>query len=83
MPRWVKQGKRVSKEDKKVPMSSAEENKALVRRFLEAHAKGDLDALEEMLASDFVKNLSRPTERDSKTSSANNPFPCTFFLPSQ
>jgi serine phosphatase RsbU (regulator of sigma subunit)/predicted ester cyclase len=33
---------------------SVEENKALVRRFLEAHAKGDLDALEEMLAPDFV-----------------------------
>src|SRR3712207_2291551 len=36
-------------------MSSEEEkNKALVRRFLEAHAKGDLDTLEEMLATDFV-----------------------------
>jgi serine phosphatase RsbU (regulator of sigma subunit)/predicted ester cyclase len=33
---------------------SVEENKALVRRFLEAHARGDLDALEEMLAPDFV-----------------------------
>src|SRR5215210_3005879 len=33
---------------------SVEENKALVRRFLEAHAKGDLDELEEMLAPDFV-----------------------------
>ncbi len=33
---------------------SAEENKALVRRFLEAHAKGNLDALEEVLAPDFV-----------------------------
>jgi ketosteroid isomerase-like protein len=29
---------------------SKEENKALVRRFLEAHAKGDLDTLKEMLA---------------------------------
>jgi serine phosphatase RsbU (regulator of sigma subunit)/predicted ester cyclase len=37
-------------------MSSAEKNKALVRRFLEAHAKGDLDALEEMLATDFVNH---------------------------
>ena len=33
---------------------SLEENKALVRRFLEAHAKGDLDTLEDMLAPDFV-----------------------------
>ena len=35
-------------------MSAEEKNKALVRRFLEAHAKGDLDALGEMLAPDFV-----------------------------
>jgi serine phosphatase RsbU (regulator of sigma subunit)/predicted ester cyclase len=33
---------------------SAEKNKALVRRFLEAHAKGDLDPVEEILAPDFV-----------------------------
>jgi serine phosphatase RsbU (regulator of sigma subunit)/predicted ester cyclase len=33
---------------------SAENNKALVRRFLQAHAKGDLDTLEQMLAPDFV-----------------------------
>ena len=31
-----------------------EENMALTRRFLEAHVKGDLDAVDEMLASDFV-----------------------------
>jgi len=37
-------------------MSSAEKNKALVRRFLEAHANGDLGALEEMLAPDFVNH---------------------------
>jgi len=37
-------------------MSSAEENKALVRRFLEAHAKGELEALKEMLAPDFVNH---------------------------
>jgi serine phosphatase RsbU (regulator of sigma subunit)/predicted ester cyclase len=37
-------------------MSSAENNKALVRRFLEAHANGDLGALEEMLAPDFVNH---------------------------
>jgi serine phosphatase RsbU (regulator of sigma subunit)/predicted ester cyclase len=37
-------------------MSSADKNKALVRRFLEAHAKGDLDVVEEMLAPDFVNH---------------------------
>jgi ketosteroid isomerase-like protein len=34
--------------------SRAEENKALVRRFLEAQVKGDLDAMDEMMAPDFV-----------------------------
>jgi len=33
---------------------SGEVNKALVRRFVEAHPKGDLDALRELLAPDFV-----------------------------
>jgi serine phosphatase RsbU (regulator of sigma subunit) len=34
--------------------SEEEKNKALVRRFLEAHAKGDLDTVGELLAPDFV-----------------------------
>jgi serine phosphatase RsbU (regulator of sigma subunit)/ketosteroid isomerase-like protein len=33
---------------------SAEENMALARRFLEARVKGDLDAVEEMMAPNFV-----------------------------
>jgi len=33
---------------------SVEENKALIRRFFEAQAKGDLAALKEMMAPDFV-----------------------------
>ncbi len=33
---------------------SAEQNKALVRRFLEARVKQDLDAVDEILAPDFV-----------------------------
>jgi serine phosphatase RsbU (regulator of sigma subunit)/predicted ester cyclase len=37
-------------------MSAAEENKALARRFLEAHAKGDLDTLKGMLAPDFINH---------------------------
>src|ERR671916_1114935 len=41
-------------------MSAAEENKSLVGRFLEAHAKGDLDALKEMLAPDFVDHSLLP-----------------------
>src|SRR5215208_411785 len=48
-------------------MSSEEEkNKALVQRFLEAHAKGDLGAMEEMLASDFVDHNLIPGERSGR-----------------
>jgi serine phosphatase RsbU (regulator of sigma subunit) len=36
--------------------SEAEENKALVRRFFEARGKLDLDALDKMLAPDFVSH---------------------------
>jgi serine phosphatase RsbU (regulator of sigma subunit)/predicted ester cyclase len=35
---------------------SAEENMALARRFMEARVKRDLDAVDEMLASDFVNH---------------------------
>jgi predicted ester cyclase len=35
---------------------SAEENMELARRFLEAHVKGDVDTVDEMLASDFVSH---------------------------
>jgi serine phosphatase RsbU (regulator of sigma subunit)/predicted ester cyclase len=41
---------------------SAERNKALIRRFLEAHAKGDLDTVEGMLAPDFVDHNLIPGE---------------------
>ncbi len=41
-------------------MSAEEKNKALVRRFLEAHeGKADLDALDQMLAPDFVSHHKR------------------------
>jgi ketosteroid isomerase-like protein len=43
--------------EEEAPVSAEEKNKALVRRLLEAHAKGDLDALEEMLAH-YLKRLS-------------------------
>src|SRR5919205_814171 len=51
-------------EEEEAPLSSKEENnKALIRRFLEAHAKGDLDTLEEMLAPDFVNHNLIPGQR--------------------
>jgi serine phosphatase RsbU (regulator of sigma subunit)/predicted ester cyclase len=45
---------------------SAEKNKALVRRFLEAHAKGDLDTVEGMLAPDFVNHNLIPGQRPGR-----------------
>src|ERR671921_2562146 len=41
-------------------MSSAEENKALARRFLEAQDKADVETLEELLAPDFVDHTLLP-----------------------
>ena len=38
---------------------SAEQNKALVRRFFEARVKTDLDTLDKMLAPDFVSHTNR------------------------
>jgi ketosteroid isomerase-like protein len=35
---------------------SAEEKMALARRLMEARVEGDLDALDEMLAPDFVSH---------------------------
>jgi serine phosphatase RsbU (regulator of sigma subunit)/predicted ester cyclase len=45
---------------------SADKNKALVRRFLQAHAKGDLDTLEEMLAPNFVDHNLIPGQRPGR-----------------
>ena len=41
-------------------MSSAEENKALARRFLEAQDEADVEALDELLAPDFVDHTLLP-----------------------
>jgi serine phosphatase RsbU (regulator of sigma subunit)/ketosteroid isomerase-like protein len=46
--------------------SEEEKNKVLVRRFLEAHARGDLAALEEMLAPDFVDHNLLPGQRPGR-----------------
>src|SRR5918997_22910 len=53
--------------EEEAPMSSEEEkNKALVRRFLEAHAKGDLGDMEQMLAPDFVDHNLIPGEEPGR-----------------
>jgi ketosteroid isomerase-like protein len=41
-------------------VSSAVENKGLVRRFMEAQAQGDLETLDELLAPDFVDHSLLP-----------------------
>src|SRR5215208_3075585 len=52
--------------DKEERSMSIEENKALVRRFLEAHAKGDLDTVDEMLAPDFVDHNLMPGQQPGR-----------------
>jgi serine phosphatase RsbU (regulator of sigma subunit)/predicted ester cyclase len=53
--------------EEEAPMSSEEEfNKSLVRRFLEAHAKGDLNTMEEMLAPNFVDHNLLPGQRPGR-----------------
>src|SRR5215213_9112750 len=50
----------IGRREHTVSSEGEEKNKVLVRRFLEAHAKGDLDALEEMMAPDFVDHSLLP-----------------------
>src|SRR5918998_3901000 len=45
---------------------SAEDNKALVRRFMEARAKADLDAIEEMMAPDFISHGLLPVQQPGR-----------------
>jgi predicted ester cyclase len=50
----------VGKEEEEQAPVSVEENKALVCRFFEPQAKGDLDAVREMMAPDFVDHSLLP-----------------------
>jgi serine phosphatase RsbU (regulator of sigma subunit)/predicted ester cyclase len=45
---------------------SVEENKAMVRRFLEAQANADLDTLKELLAPDFVDHSLLPDQEPGR-----------------
>jgi ketosteroid isomerase-like protein len=48
-------------------MSEAQENnKALVRRFWEAQGKGDLDAVKELMAPDFVDHSLLPGQKPGR-----------------
>jgi serine phosphatase RsbU (regulator of sigma subunit)/ketosteroid isomerase-like protein len=44
-------------------MSSVEENMALARRFLEARGRADLDAMEQIMAPDFVDHTLAPGQQ--------------------
>ena len=50
----------IGRREPTVSSEAEEKNRALVHRFLKAHARGDLDALEEMLAHDFVDHSLLP-----------------------
>src|SRR5687767_8744763 len=57
----TRQRKASWQEEEDTPLSEVQErNKVLVRRFLEAQAKGDLDAVKEMMAPHFVDHNLRP-----------------------
>jgi serine phosphatase RsbU (regulator of sigma subunit)/predicted ester cyclase len=45
---------------------SAEENMALARRFMEARGKADLNAIEEMMAPDFISHGLRPGQQPDR-----------------
>ena len=47
-------------------MADAEENKALVRRFMEARAKADLNAIEEMMAPNFISHDFFPSQQPGR-----------------
>jgi predicted ester cyclase len=49
----------VGKEEEAPVSGTQETNKALVRRFLEAQSKGEVDTVKEMLALDFVEHWSQ------------------------
>src|SRR5919107_894257 len=51
-------------EEEEVVSVAGEMNKALGRRFFEAHAKGDLDTLRELLAPNFVDHRPLPGQED-------------------
>jgi serine phosphatase RsbU (regulator of sigma subunit)/predicted ester cyclase len=54
---------RVGKEEEAAVSSEAEKNKALVRRYFEARVKGDVDAMDEMLAPEFVSHAPAPGQQ--------------------
>jgi predicted ester cyclase len=62
----VEKGKLAREEDTPLSEAQEERNKVLVRRFLEAQAKGDLDAVREMMAAHFVDHHPRNQGSDHR-----------------
>jgi serine phosphatase RsbU (regulator of sigma subunit)/predicted ester cyclase len=63
---WSHSGRerrRGGKEEDATVSDAEEKNKALVRRFLEARVETDLDALDKMLAPDFVSHTPAPGQQ--------------------
>jgi hypothetical protein len=57
----------VGKKEEPAVSSQAEENMALARRFMEARIKGNLEAVDEMMAPDFVNHTSPTPAYTSRT----------------
>jgi serine phosphatase RsbU (regulator of sigma subunit)/predicted ester cyclase len=66
MQMFLDQETSVGSEEEEAPVSSVEENKALVRRFLEAQANADPDPLVELLAPDFVDHSLQPDQEPGR-----------------
>jgi len=58
--------RRGGKEEEAAVSDAEEKNKALVRRFFEARVKTDLDALDKMLAPDFVHHTLAPNQQPDR-----------------
>jgi predicted ester cyclase len=59
-------GKEKKKEEAAVSSEAEEKNKALVRRFLEEQAKGNIDIIDELLAPDFVDRSLLPGQEPDR-----------------
>jgi ketosteroid isomerase-like protein len=57
------------KEEEATVSSEQENNKALARRFLEATARGDLEAMDEMMAPEFADRGLMPGQEPDREGS--------------
>jgi hypothetical protein len=60
---------------------SAEENTALACRFIEARVKGNLDAVDDILAPDYVSHTKLlPSQQPRREGAKNGPPPNSLLL---